>query len=81
MGSNPISDTNLTIGMKMITVKNTIQCFEKSSVASITVESAYSDSEMVWLIVDDKKVCVSASDLEAAIKNATNTASFGRSHW
>ena len=62
----------------MITVKNTIQCFEKSSVASITVESAYSDHRMVWLIIDDKKVCVAVSDLEAAIKNATNTVPFDR---
>lgn len=63
----------------MIKVSNTITVYEVSGKDSavvngptISVRSHWNRSSLVVLQVDDKELTVSASDLQAAIANATN---------
>lgn len=62
----------------MIKVKNEIKVCEINNKEvdwpknSIQVLSHWNDDNKVVLVIDDKCYTVSANDLEAAIKNATN---------
>lgn len=63
----------------MIKVKNEVRSFDANLDATdepLCVESHWNDKDLVVLSIGYKTVTVSARDLEAAIKNATNTNRF-----
>lgn len=64
----------------MVTVKCTIKTQEDSvgeyEADEVLIESHWNRPELVRLVIDGKVAVVSARDLIAAVKNATNTARY-----
>jgi hypothetical protein len=63
----------------MIKVKNEVKSYDDNLDAHpepLVVENHWNSDSMVVLYIGYQKVTVSARDLEAAIKNATNTVRF-----
>lgn len=61
----------------MVKIINEIPTYDESETPCVRVHSHWNRADMVVIEIADKKVTVAASDINAAVKNATNTARHG----
>ncbi|WP_368762028.1 hypothetical protein [Klebsiella pneumoniae] len=57
----------------MIKVSNEVETRDDVHTTPVRVHSHWNDPDLVVLVIGDEKRTVSASDLIAAVKNASNT--------
>lgn len=57
----------------MIAVSNEVPARDDTQKLPVRVHSHWNDPDLVVLVIGDEKRTVSASDLIAAVKNASNT--------